>query len=464
MQPSALRGGGAGEKVANPAAAHAPSSPTTTPPGSGPDSGRARVLPPLGVAQGLPSLTGVVPESPRGAFGGKGIAVTVRNLTFEVVDNRPKQTKSKKGGGGKKGEGEGAAAAADAAAAAAAFSPPATIKEHEEADGRGAATHGSVRNPALHEIVVDGAGVISGSSSASPSSSPLAGRATAAAAAAAAPSGAPPQQQQPPASRARRLVDALTGAARKPRLALLSDVTAAFPAGRLTALMGPSGSGKSTLLDLMSGRKTTGRVTGGTVLFAGQRASAPFLRRYAGYVEQFDTLLPVLTPREMLVYTADLKRPLGEGRARKEAAVEAVLEKLALRSCADVVIGSALRKGISGGQSKRTNIGIALVTSPRVLFLGESSFLLLGFLALGRSLARARTRARLAFSLSLSLGYSRPSFSLAAAAAARWHTRLTNTETPRNPHHPPPTTHHPQNKIKNQTSPPLAWTRSRPTR
>lgn len=28
-------------------------------------------------------------------------------------------------------------------------------------------------------------------------------------------------------------------------------------------------------------------------------------------------------------------------------------------------------KGISGGQAKRTNIGIALVTSPRVLFLGE---------------------------------------------------------------------------------------------
>jgi ABC-type multidrug transport system ATPase subunit len=36
-----------------------------------------------------------------------------------------------------------------------------------------------------------------------------------------------------------------------------------------------------------------------------------------------------------------------------------------------VKIGNPLQKGISGGQAKRTNIGIALITSPRVLFLDE---------------------------------------------------------------------------------------------
>ena len=30
---------------------------------------------------------------------------------------------------------------------------------------------------------------------------------------------------------------------------------------------------------------------------------------HAGYVEQFDTLLPELTVKEMLMYTAELKRP-----------------------------------------------------------------------------------------------------------------------------------------------------------
>ena len=54
-----------------------------------------------------------------------------------------------------------------------------------------------------------------------------------------------------------------------------------------------SGSGKSTLLDIISSRKTMGKIMG-QVLFGSQKATQPFLRRYAGYVEQADTLLPVL--------------------------------------------------------------------------------------------------------------------------------------------------------------------------
>ena len=42
-----------------------------------------------------------------------------------------------------------------------------------------------------------------------------------------------------------------------------------------------------------------------------------------------------------------------------------------LQGCRDVRIGSQLHKGISGGQAKRTNIGIALVTRPNILFLDE---------------------------------------------------------------------------------------------
>lgn len=49
--------------------------------------------------------------------------------------------------------------------------------------------------------------------------------------------------------------------------------------------MGPSGSGKTTMLDLLSGRKTTGKVTG-SVLFGGQQPSTAMLRRFCGYCEQ----------------------------------------------------------------------------------------------------------------------------------------------------------------------------------
>lgn len=38
--------------------------------------------------------------------------------------------------------------------------------------------------------------------------------------------------------------------------------------------------------DVLAGRKTVGTIRG-QVLFAGQRASRTFLRRYTGYVEQF---------------------------------------------------------------------------------------------------------------------------------------------------------------------------------
>ncbi len=96
-----------------------------------------------------------------------------------------------------------------------------------------------------------------------------------------------------------------------------------------------------------------------------------FIRRYTGYVEQFDTLLPTLTPYEMLLYTAELKRDRHESIAEKKQIVEGVIEALALDTCRNTPIGSALSRGISGGQAKRVNIGIALVSDPRVLFLDE---------------------------------------------------------------------------------------------
>jgi ABC-type glutathione transport system ATPase component len=34
-------------------------------------------------------------------------------------------------------------------------------------------------------------------------------------------------------------------------------------------------------------------------------------------------------------------------------------------------VGSPLERGISGGQAKRVNIGIAMVSNPRVLYLDE---------------------------------------------------------------------------------------------
>ncbi|GIL50638.1 hypothetical protein Vafri_6770 [Volvox africanus] len=154
------------------------------------------------------------------------------------------------------------------------------------------------------------------------------------------------------------------------KVQLLKGLSGFFEPCQMTAVMGPSGSGKTTFLDLLSGRKTQGAMTG-TLLFGADVPTKAFLRRYTGYVEQFDTLVDTLTVYEMLLYTAELKRPLSEPLASKKEAVESLIARLALENCRDVRIGTPLKRGISGGQAKRTNVGIALITNPRVLFLDE---------------------------------------------------------------------------------------------
>lgn len=155
-----------------------------------------------------------------------------------------------------------------------------------------------------------------------------------------------------------------------PPIQILENVTGFFAPGTLTATMGPSGAGKTTFLDIVTGRKNHGHIEG-ELLYDGKRASKGYLKRNVAYVEQFDTLLGVLTVRNMLLYQAELKCSRREPLDSKRARVENLLVKLGLDGCADVPIGDALHSGISGGQSKRTNIGIALVTEPRVLFLDE---------------------------------------------------------------------------------------------
>ena len=151
---------------------------------------------------------------------------------------------------------------------------------------------------------------------------------------------------------------------------LLSNVSGVFNPGEMVALLGPSGSGKTTFLDVLAGRKAVG-TTSGVTKFGGLAPTSQFLRRYTGYVEQFDTLIAALTAREMLLYTAELKRPMQESLSSKESAVDQLLRDLGLFEARDVLVGSPMVKGLSGGQSKRLNIAIALITDPSVLFLDE---------------------------------------------------------------------------------------------
>lgn len=52
------------------------------------------------------------------------------------------------------------------------------------------------------------------------------------------------------------------------------------------------------------------------------------------------------------MYTAELKRPITQSHVEKKAAVDELIDVLALESCRNVLIGSSMAKGISGGQVK----------------------------------------------------------------------------------------------------------------
>jgi ABC-type multidrug transport system ATPase subunit len=50
-----------------------------------------------------------------------------------------------------------------------------------------------------------------------------------------------------------------------------------------------------------------------------------------------------------------------------------MLEALGLSHCADTLVGGPLIKGISGGERKRTSVGVELVTKPALVFLVSST-------------------------------------------------------------------------------------------
>ena len=62
--------------------------------------------------------------------------------------------------------------------------------------------------------------------------------------------------------------------------------------------------------------------------------------------------------------------------------MEEILDELGLLQCADVMIGSVLQKTISGGERKRTAIGVELVTDPSLILLDEPTSGLDSFKAL----------------------------------------------------------------------------------
>ena len=149
---------------------------------------------------------------------------------------------------------------------------------------------------------------------------------------------------------------------------ILRNVNCSFVPGHLSAIMGPSGAGKTTLLNVLT--DNAGGKLEGKIRVNGADRPRGF-QTYFNLIPQSDILLAALTPSESLMYAAELRLPSSMSRKRKRALVEKVLRQLSIWECKDVMTGDHDRKGISGGQRKRTSIAIELLTSPSILFVDE---------------------------------------------------------------------------------------------
>ena len=150
---------------------------------------------------------------------------------------------------------------------------------------------------------------------------------------------------------------------------ILDDVSADLPSGTLTAIIGGSGSGKTTLLNQMSGRMRGNRIsTSGRTLFNGSEDTSCIK---SAYVIQQDILLPTLTVRETLTYAAQLRLPSSVTQAERKQLVEEVIAELSLKEAAETRIGNHAHKGCSGGEKRRTSLGVQLLSNPSLLWLDE---------------------------------------------------------------------------------------------
>lgn len=146
--------------------------------------------------------------------------------------------------------------------------------------------------------------------------------------------------------------------------------------------MGASGAGKTSLMNALSDRISitkNAKLTGEIKINDNYTLNQQLFGSCATYVMQDDVLFPYFTVKEALTFSARLRLniPIEE----QDKKVQNLINKLALQKCQDTVIGSILKKTISGGERKRTAIGVELITDPSVILLDEPTSGLDSFMA-----------------------------------------------------------------------------------
>jgi ABC-type multidrug transport system ATPase subunit len=132
---------------------------------------------------------------------------------------------------------------------------------------------------------------------------------------------------------------------------ILDHNTGILYPGSLVAVIGASGCGKTTFLDALANRtelKTSGKVLVNRGID---------LQKIIQYCEQEEALLGNLTVWESFYYAAKFKYPKNTSEERIISIVHNALDEFGLSSVQNVLIGTPIRKGCSGGQKRRVSVG-----------------------------------------------------------------------------------------------------------
>ena len=132
--------------------------------------------------------------------------------------------------------------------------------------------------------------------------------------------------------------------------------------GEIYGFLGPNGAGKSTTVHVLT---TLLPPTSGTALVGGYDVvkDGPKIRGLIGVALQEAALDPLLTARDHLRLQATLQ---SVPKATRDARSEELLHRVGLVDAADRKVA-----GYSGGMKRRLDLALALVHSPRILFLDE---------------------------------------------------------------------------------------------
>jgi ABC-2 type transport system ATP-binding protein len=142
----------------------------------------------------------------------------------------------------------------------------------------------------------------------------------------------------------------------------VDGIDLAVSPGEIYGFLGPNGAGKSTTVLMLTTLlpPTSGRATVGGFDIVRQGAQ---VRATIGAALQEAALDAILTGREHLMLQATLQ---GLPGSERKARTRALLERVGLIEAADRRVG-----GYSGGMKRRLDLALALVHSPRILFLDE---------------------------------------------------------------------------------------------